>query len=60
MNIPEIKGRKVQQAEHIHFCCQRCAECCKHVHEVIPAEALDIFRMAIYLRKTDPTIRRLK
>ena len=57
MNIPEIKGRKVQQAEHIHFCCQRCAECCKHVHEVIPAEALEIFRMAIHLCKTDSTIK---
>ncbi len=60
MNMPEIKGRKVRQSEHICFSCQRCAECCKHVHEVIPAEALDIFRMAIHLRKTDPTIKSYK
>ena len=57
MNIPEIKGRKVQQSEHIRFCCQRCAECCKHVHEVIPAEPLDIFRMAKHLQKTDQTVK---
>ena len=57
MDIPEIKGRKVQQSEHIRFCCQRCAECCKHVHEVIPAEPLDIFRMAKHLQKTDPSVR---
>ena len=57
MNIPEIKGRKVQQSEHIRFCCQRCAECCKHVHEVIPAEPLDIFRMAKYLQKIDQTVK---
>lgn len=56
MNIPEIKGRKVQQSEHIRFKCQRCAECCKHVHKVIPAESLDIFRMAKHLQKTDPSI----
>ena len=57
MDIPEIKGRKVQQSEHIHFKCQRCAECCKHVYEVIPAEALDIFRMTKHLQKTDSTIK---
>lgn len=57
MNIPEIKGRRIQQSEHIRFCCQRCAECCKHVHKVIPAEALDIFRLAKHLQKADPSIK---
>ena len=56
MNIPEIKGRKIQQSERFHFRCQRCADCCKHVHEAIPAEALDIFRMAKFLKRTDPSI----
>ena len=56
MDIPEIKGRKVQQSEQIRFKCQRCAACCKHVHEAIPAEALDIFRMAKFLKRTDPSI----
>ena len=56
MNIPEIKGRKIQQSERFHFLCQRCADCCKHVHEAIPAEALDIFRMARFLKRTDPSI----
>lgn len=40
----------VKPKEKIPFKCIGCGECCRHVKEQVPIEALDAFRIARYLR----------
>ncbi len=41
---------RVGSKERIPFKCIGCGECCKHVNQQVPLEALDAYRMARYLR----------
>lgn len=46
MKTPEFKGKTVSLSDTVRFRCQRCTECCRHVHEVVPVEPLDLYRIS--------------
>ena len=46
----------VSPSDRVRFRCTGCGECCRHVHESVPLESLDLFRLALYLRNTDESI----
>lgn len=46
----------VSPSERVRFRCTGCGECCRHVHESVPLESLDLFRLALHLRNTGESI----
>ena len=50
MNELQLKMRKVSPKESVSFRCVGCGECCKNIYQQVPLEALDIYRMANYLK----------
>lgn len=45
--------RRISPKEHVPFRCTGCGECCRHVHQSIPLESLDVYHIARYLREHD-------
>lgn len=45
--------RRISPKEHVPFRCTGCGECCRHVHQGIPLESLDVYHIARYLREHD-------
>lgn len=44
------KAKPVTPSEQVHFHCKGCGACCRHVHESVPLDSLDAFRLAKFLR----------
>lgn len=42
--------------ERFHFKCTRCGDCCRRIKESVMLESLDAYRLARFLRQTDPSI----
>lgn len=40
--------RRISPKEHVPFRCTGCGECCRHVHQSIPLESLDVYHIARY------------
>ena len=51
-----MQVQPVSSNARIAFRCAKCAACCRNLTEPFMLEALDVFRLARYLRKEDDTI----
>ena len=51
-----INTHRISPKEHVPFHCTGCGECCRHVHQSIPLESLDVYHIAQYLRGHDTGI----
>lgn len=50
MRAEELKFTPVAPKDHIRFKCIGCGACCRNVHQSVPVETPDAFRIAKYLR----------
>mgnify|MGYP004444352353 FL=1 len=48
-----LNTHRISPKEHVPFRCTGCGECCRHVHQSIPLESLDVYHIARYLREHD-------
>ncbi len=47
---------KLKPKDNVPFKCTGCGECCRNVHEQVPIESLDAFRITQHLQKQDSSI----
>ena len=48
--------RPIEWNERIRFECCGCGACCRNVHQSVPLESLDVYRMTKFLKEGDSAI----
>lgn len=46
--------------EQFQFKCTRCGDCCRRIKESVMLESLDAYRLAKFLRQTDPSVKEIE